>query len=79
MPRKNRIGYDIIETYTEDEVLGMYRLEGLDGEPAKQLAHTVSLTLNNMVAKERRFWKEVRSNEMIVGLDPEYIEEYTYA
>lgn len=75
MPRRNKIGYDLIETYTSGEVAQLYIAEGMDATKAYTMAKDVALTINNMATKERRLWKAIRDNEMIVGLDPEYLED----
>uniref|UniRef100_A0A6M3LRC9 Uncharacterized protein n=1 Tax=viral metagenome TaxID=1070528 RepID=A0A6M3LRC9_9ZZZZ len=75
MPLKNKIGYDVIETYREDELAQMYIKEGLPTKEAKIKARQLALSINKMASSERRFWKRVRENEMCVGTDPKFIEE----
>lgn len=72
MPIKHRIGYDIINTYKEEELQKMYINEGMPPSEAKIKARTLCLALNKMAASERRLWERIRDNEMCVGGEPEY-------
>ena len=76
MPIKNKIGYDTIDTYTEEELVRVYKKEGLGLPEAKIKAREVFLAINKMASSERRLWASVRENEITVGADPGLMEDY---
>lgn len=71
MPRKHKVGYDILIVNSGPEIRDMYLKEGLSETEATKKAQEIHDFMNKATVYESRFWRRVRDNEFTDGLDPD--------
>ncbi len=68
-------GYDALCSYSVDELKQMYLHEGLTDTESSERAKIVKKEIDKLNCKEQRLWRNVRKNEITIGLD---VDDFIY-